>query len=85
MLRAMNPARTATQRGMGLFGTLVILAIAALGGYYVYVEVFQGGGRAPSCNEAHQSCLKNCRRTSTDQASIAACQDACKRALDACK
>jgi hypothetical protein len=70
---------------LGLFGTLIILALAAVAGYFVYVEVFEGGGRNPSCKEANQNCIKNCRRSSTDQASISTCQNECQRALDACK
>jgi len=80
----MGDTRARDQRGMGLFGTLVILAIAAVAGYYVYVGVFRDG-QAPSCNEAQQDCMKACRRTSTDQASAAACQGECQRKRDACK
>jgi len=81
----MNPAFAKAQRGLGAFGTLVILVAAAVAGYYVYIEVFEGGDRTPSCKEASQACFKNCRRTSTDQASITACQNECQRKLDACK
>ena len=80
----MSDGRAADQRGLGLFGTLVILAIAAVAGYYVYVGVFRDG-QAPSCSEAQQDCMKACRRTSTDQASAAACQSECQRKRDACK
>ena len=79
----MNPAFAKAQRG-GAFGTLIFLVIVALAGYYVYTEWFQDGGRKPSCNEASQACIKECRRTSTDQASIAACQADCQRKLSAC-
>jgi hypothetical protein len=81
----MSDGRARTQRGLGLFGTLVILGLAAVAGYYVYVGVFQEGSQAPSCKEAQQDCMKRCRRTSTDQASSAACQTECQRAFDACK
>jgi len=47
--------------------------------------VFLGGGDGPSCKEAHQACMKQCRRTTTDQPSALACQNECQRALDACK
>jgi hypothetical protein len=80
----MSDGRAGDQRGLGLFGTLVILAIAAGAGYYVYVGVFRDG-QAPSCSEAQQDCMKACRRTSTDQASAAACQGECQRKRDACK
>lgn len=74
-----------TQHGMGLFGMLIILVLAAVAGYYVYQEVFLGGGDGPSCKEAHQACMKQCRRTTTDQPSALACQNECQRVLDACK
>jgi hypothetical protein len=79
----MHPAFARAQRG-GALGTLVILVVVAVAGYYVYTEWFQEG-RTPSCKEADQACIKNCRRTSTDQDSIAACQKECQRKLDACK
>ena len=81
----MSDRRARAQRGLGLFGTLVILVLAAGAGYYVYVGVFRDGGQAPSCKEAQQDCMKMCRRTSTDQASAAACQNECQRKFDACK
>ena len=81
----MGDGRARGQRGLGTFGALVILAIAAVAGYYVYVGVFQDGGQAPSCKEAQQDCMKKCRRTSTDQASAATCQNECQRAFDACR
>lgn len=81
----MSHGRAGDQRGLGLFGSLVILALAAAAGYYVYVGVFQDSSQAPSCKDAQQDCMKRCRRTSTDQASSAACQNECQRALDACK
>ena len=74
-----------TQRGLGLFGTLIILVLAAVAGYYVYQEVFLGGSQGPSCKEAYQNCMKECRRTTTDQASALACQNECQRSFDACK
>ena len=80
----MKPAFARAQRG-GALGTLIVLVIVALAGYYAYTEWFQDGGRTPSCKEADQACIKNCRRTSTDQASIAACQADCQRKLAACK
>jgi hypothetical protein len=70
---------------LGVFGTLIILVLAAVAGYYVYQEVFLGGSQGPSCKEAYQNCMKECRRTTTDQASALACQNECQRAFDACK
>ncbi|MGH8700770.1 MAG: hypothetical protein ACREVR_06280 [Burkholderiales bacterium] len=70
---------------MGVFGTLIILVLAAVAGYFVYQEVFTGGSEGPSCTGVHQNCMKECRRTTTDQASASACQNECQRAFDACK
>lgn len=72
-----------TQRGLGALGTLIILVLAAVAAYYVYQEVFTGGGR--SCKEVHQSCMQQCRRTTTDQSAALACQNECQRAFDACR
>ncbi len=74
-----------TQRGLSSFGTLIILVLAAVAGYFVYQEVFTGGSQGPSCKQAHQNCMKECRRTTTDHAAALACQNECQRALDACK
>ena len=72
-----------TQRGLGAFGTLILLVIVAVAAYFVYQEVFPEGSR--SCKEAHQHCMQQCRRTATDQAAATGCQNECQRALDACK
>lgn len=80
----MRYAFAGAQRG-GAFGTLIVLVLVAVGGYYLYLEMFEGGGRTPSCSEASQACIKNCRRTSTEQAAIDACQKECQRKLEACK
>jgi hypothetical protein len=74
-----------TQRGLGFFGTLIILVLAAIAGYFVYQEVFIGSSDGPSCKQAHQNCMKQCRRTTTDQGAALACQNECQRAFDACK
>lgn len=80
----MKPASAKAQRG-GAFGTLIVLALVAVGCYFLYVEFFEGGGRPPTCSEANQACIKDCRRSSTDENAIAACQKECQRKLDACK
>ncbi len=74
-----------SQRGLGLFGILIILVLAALAGYWVYQEVFLGGSGAPSCKESRQDCMRQSRRTTTEQAAALACQNECQRALDACR
>jgi hypothetical protein len=74
---------THSQRGLSLLGVLVILAIAAGAGYYLYnaiSEVDEG----PGCKDAHTSCMRYCRRTTTETAAAQTCQQACQRDLEAC-
>ena len=72
------------QRGLGAFGTLVIVAIAGVAGYYVYKAVMEPD-EAPSCRAALNSCFAKCRRTSTDAPAAQACQDACQSDAAACE
>jgi len=71
------------QRGTGVFGTLVIIAIAAVAGYYVYKGV-TGGDVALSCDSSFTDCMRICRRTSTEAPAAQACQQACKDDAEAC-
>jgi len=71
------------QRALRFFAMLVILAIAAAAGYYLYKsisEVDEGPGR----KDAFTSCMKHCRRSTTETAAAQSCQQACQRDLDAC-
>jgi hypothetical protein len=72
-----------SQRGLGWFGSLVVLALAVGAGYYLYQQMVVGEDK-PSCAAEHNACLKKCRRTSTDNDSIQACQEACRREADLC-
>ena len=71
------------ERGLGWFGTLVVLAIAVGAGYYLY-QVLVVGDDEPSCAVAQNECLQICRRTSTDSAAAQACQEVCRREADVC-
>ncbi|MGH8623379.1 MAG: hypothetical protein ACREUB_08520 [Burkholderiales bacterium] len=73
-----------SQRGLSLFGALLIVAIAIVALYYVYRGV-TGEDEAPSCRGAHTSCLQNCRRTRTETADLQRCQEVCQRDFDACE
>ena len=75
--------RTA-QRGLGLFGLLVVIAIAVAVGYYAWKGI-TGGDEAPSCRGAFNTCMKTCRRTTTEAPAALACQQDCQRELDACE
>lgn len=72
-----------TQKGLGWFGSLVVLALAVAAGYYLYQQMVVGEA-APSCAAAENECLQKCRRTSTDNASIQACQESCRREAEVC-
>ena len=73
------------QRGLGAFGTLVILVIAAVAGYYVYKEVFMQPEGPPSCKAALNRCIANCRKTTSEAPANQACQESCQRDSDACE
>lgn len=71
------------QQGLGWFGSLIVLALTAGAGYYLY-QVFVVGDETPSCAAAQQDCLKGCRRSATDNAAIQACQERCRREAEDC-
>jgi len=73
-----------SQRGLGLFGALVIVAIAVVALYYVYMGV-TGEDEEPSCRGAYTDCLQNCRRTRTEAPALQSCQEFCQREFDACE
>jgi len=72
------------QLGLGWFGTLVVLALAVGAGYYAYQQLVTVPDEAPTCMAALNGCVHKCRQTATDNASIQACQQACRREADAC-
>jgi hypothetical protein len=72
-----------SQRGLSAFGLLIVVAIAVAAGYYAYQGI-SGADEAPSCRSAFNSCMKICRRTTTEAPAAQACQEACQRDLDAC-
>jgi len=81
----MRRASGRSQHG-GAIGTLIFFLLVGAAGYFVYTEFLAGGrGRAPSCSEADLACQKSCRRTSTEQPAMTACQAECRKKLDACK
>lgn len=73
------------QRGLGWFGSLIVLALAVGAGYYAYTEVLVADDEeVPSCTAAQNACLQKCRRTATEAAAVQSCQQACQREADAC-
>ena len=73
-----------SQKGLGLLGLLIVVAIAAAIGYYAYKGIWQADEGQPSCASALNACTKNCRRTQTESADMQRCQQACQRESDAC-
>lgn len=73
-----------SQRGLGFFGMLIVLAIVVAAGYYAY-KGMSGDDNAPSCRSSHTACLQKCRRTATEAPAAQACQEDCRRESDACE
>lgn len=73
------------QAGLGTFGSLVVIAILIAGGYYLYKNVLMAPDAPPSCKAALNSCISNCRKTSTEQPELQACQAKCQQDADACE
>lgn len=71
------------QRGLGLIGALIIVAIAVVL-YYAY-KGFTGEEDVPTCRGAFTECQQNCRRTRTESAALQSCQDFCKREAEECE
>ena len=65
--------------------TLIIVVIAAIAGYFIYQEMFLGGGEAPSCKQVFDSCSRKCRTTETETTTYTACLKKCQGALEECK
>lgn len=75
---------SAAQRGLSAFGALVVIAIAAVASYYIYQSAM-GEDTPPTCATAFQSCMKQCRRVSTDNDSEQACQKKCEADSASCE
>ena len=74
------------QRGLGAFGTLVILVMAGVAGYYIYKSAIEPETvSVPSCKSQFNSCMANCRKTTTEAPQAQACQQACQRDVAACE
>lgn len=63
---------------------LVVLAVAVAVGYYAYKGI-SGVDEPPSCKSAFDTCMKICRRTTTEAPAAQACQEACQRDQAACE
>ena len=73
------------QRGLGAFGTGVVLVLFAAGGYYAYKYVMEPDTvAAPSCKAQLNSCTVNCRKTTTEAGQYQACQQECNAKAASC-
>jgi hypothetical protein len=72
------------QRGLGAFGALVVIALAAVAAYYVYLGV-TGQDETPTCAGKLQTCMKICNRSATDNDSMQACERKCESDADLCR
>jgi hypothetical protein len=73
------------QRGLGTFGSLVVLAILVAAGYYAYKNLLLAPDEPPSCKAALNSCIANCRKTNTEAPDVQACQERCARTAEECE
>ena len=73
-----------SQRGLGWFGSLIVLALAAGAGYYLYQQLTVPDA-SPSCEAALNGCIHKCRQTATDSTTMQACQQACREEEKVCK
>ena len=71
------------ERGANLFWTLVVLALAAAGAYYVF-RAFSVEGQKPDCASLLEGCSQRCRTTTTDNDAAEACQSKCEENNKAC-
>lgn len=78
------PSLLPVQRGLGAFGALVVIALAAVAAYYVYLGV-TGQDEKPTCASELRSCMKICNRSATDNDSMQACQRKCESDASLCR
>jgi hypothetical protein len=72
------------QRGLSLFGLVVILLIVGAGGYFAY-QWYLERGDTPTCKDDLTACMRMCRRLSTESAEAQKCQAACESDAAACE
>jgi hypothetical protein len=80
----MTVAKRSLQRGIGTFGSLIVIALAGVAAYYIYLNV-TGEGAAPTCKSELEKCMQRCRKTSTDSTAAQACQKSCQRESYLCE
>ena len=71
------------QLGLSFIGNLVVVAILAAAGYFLYKTIMETD-TGPGCKDALTLCMKHCRRSATDSTAAKTCQENCQRDADAC-
>jgi hypothetical protein len=72
------------QRGLGALGALIVLILAAVAAYYIYLSL-TGQDEKPTCASELQSCMASCNRSATDNDSMQACERKCESDADLCR
>jgi len=80
----MSGVRRRWQSGLGTLGTLIVIALAAVAAYYIYLGV-SGEDAAPTCKKELEHCMQRCRKTTTDTSAAQACQAGCRREAHLCE
>jgi hypothetical protein len=80
----MRVAQRTVQRGLGTLGSLIVIALAAVAAYYIYLNV-TGEGAVPTCKSELEKCMQRCRKTSTDTTAAQTCQKRCQRESHLCE
>ena len=80
----MSGGRRRWQSGLGTLGTLIVIALAAVAGYYIYLNV--SGKDAPvTCKKELEHCMQRCRKSTTDTNAAQVCQADCEREAHLCE
>ena len=80
----MSAARRGLQKGLGTLGSLIVIALAAVAAYYIYLGIFAEDA-APSCKSELEKCMQRCRKTSSETSAAQACQKDCRREAHLCE
>lgn len=80
----MRATRARLQRGLGTVGSLIVIVLAAVAAYYVYLGV-SGGDTVATCKSELDKCMQRCRKTSTETSAAQACQADCRREAHLCE
>lgn len=77
-------AQRRRQRG-DAFGSLVVIVVLAVAGYFVYKYFISMDQPPPSCKVQLNRCSADCNKTATEAPEMKACQDNCTQKAAACK